>query len=77
MHCNRKASTEVGVAYLDGVRVGEGVQTESTGVLSAEEVGPYLKLRVGVVYTQVLDPGGKTLIEPEVGPPLHGHLTVT
>ena len=71
------AYVEVGVAYLNGVGVGEGVQTEGTGVLSAEEVGPYLKFWVGVVNTQVLNPGGKTLIEPKVGPPLHGHLTVT
>ena len=67
----------MGVAYLDGVRVGEGIQTQSTGILMAQEVGPDLKLWVGVVYTQVLDPSGKTLIEPEVGPPLHGHLIVT
>ena len=41
-------------------------------ILPAEEVGPYLVLRVGVVDTEVLDPGGKTFIEPQISPPLHG-----
>ncbi len=63
--------------HLNGVRVVEGVQTKSTSVLTAEEVGPYLKLWMGVVNTQVFYPCGKAFVEPEVGPPLHGHLTVT
>ena len=26
-----------------------------------------------MIHGQILDPGGKPLIEPEVSPPLHGH----
>ena len=60
--------------HLNGVAVGKGVQAHGTGVLPAQEVGPDLILRVGVVNTQVLNPRGKPFVEPEVGPPLHGHL---
>ena len=56
--------------------VGKGVEAHGTGVLPAEEVGPYLVLRVGVVDTEVLDPGGKTFIEPQMSPPLHGDLVM-
>ena len=45
-------------------------------MLSAEEVGPDVELWVGVVYAEVLNPRGKTLVQPQVRPPLHGHLTV-
>jgi len=55
-----------------GVR--EGVQTQCAGVLPAEEVGPNVKLWVGVVYTKILDPGGEAFVEPQVRPPLHGYL---
>ena len=63
--------------YLDGVAAGEGIQTHGAGILPRQEVGPYLILWVGVVYTQVLYPCGEPLVQPEVGPPLHRHLTVT
>ena len=60
--------------HLDGMAIGKGIQAHSTGMLLAEEVGPDLILWVGVVYTEVLYPGGKALVEPEVSPPLHRHL---
>ena len=53
---------------------GQGVEAHGASVLSAQEGVPYLVVWVGVVYTQVLNPRGKPLVEPEVGPPLHGHL---
>ena len=62
---------------LYGMGVGERVQAEGIGILSAQEVGPYVKLRVGVVNTQILDPGGESFVQPQVGPPLHGHLIIT
>ena len=49
-------------AHLNGVGVGECIETHGTGVLSAEEVGPDFILRVGVVNAQVLDPGSKTFV---------------
>ena len=61
--------------YLNGVAVGQGVKAHCTGILSTEEVDPYLVLWVGVVNTQVLYPGGKAFVQPQVSPPLHGHLT--
>ena len=60
--------------HLNGMAVGKSIEAHGTGVLSAQEVGPDFILRVGVVNTQVLNPVGKPFIEPEVGPPLHGHL---
>ena len=62
--------------YLNGVAVGKGVEAHGAGVLPTEEVGPYLILRVGVVNTEVFDPGGKTFIEPQMSPPLHGDLVM-
>ena len=53
---------------------GQSIQAHGTGVLSTEEIGPYLVLWVGVVNTQVLNPGGEALVQPEMSPPLHGHL---
>ena len=50
---------------------GQGIKGHSTGILPGEEVGPDLVFWVGVVDTQVFDPGSKSLIQPEVGPPLH------
>ena len=62
------------LSHLDGVAVGQRVHTHGTGVLPAKEVGPDLVLWVGVVNTQVLDPCRKALVQPQVGPPLHGDL---
>ena len=62
--------------YLNGVAVGKRVEAHGAGVLPTEKVGPYLVLRVGVVNREVLDPGGKTFIEPQMSPPLHGDLVM-
>ena len=62
--------------YLNGMAVGKGVEAHGAGVLSAEKVGPYLKLRVGVVDGEVFDPGGKPFIEPQMSPPLHSDLVM-
>lgn len=48
--------------YLDWMGIGEGVKTHSTGIFTTKEVGPDIVLWVGVVNTQVLDPGSKTLV---------------
>ena len=53
---------------------GQGVEAHGAGILSAQEGVPYLVVWVCVVYAQVLNPCGKPLVEPEVGPPLHGYL---
>ena len=56
--------------------VGKGVKAHGAGILPAEEVGPYLKLGVGVVDREVFDPGGKPFIEPQMSPPLHSDLVM-
>ena len=48
--------------YLNWVRIGEGIEAHSTGVLTTQEVSPDIVLWVGVVNAQVLDPGSKTLV---------------
>ena len=62
---------------LYGMWVGERVKPKGIGIFAAEEVGPNVKLRVGVVNTEVLYPSGKSLIQPKVSPPLHSHLKIT
>ena len=61
-------------SHLDGVAVGQRVHTHGTGVLTAEKGRPDLVLWVGVVDAKVLDPRRETLVQPQVGPPLHGDL---
>ena len=56
------------------VRSRQGIQVQSTGILPAQEVGPDFKFWVSVVNTEVLDPRRKTLVQPQVGPPLHSDL---
>lgn len=45
------------------------VQVQSSGVVGRHKLGPDVVLGEAVVHTQVLNPGCKALIEPEVGPP--------
>jgi len=36
------------------------------------DLGPYVPLLEKVVDCEVPHPGGESLVEPEIGPPLHG-----
>ena len=54
--------------------VRQGIQVESTGILPAQEVGPDFKFWMSVVDAQVFNPCCKALVQPKVGPPLHGDL---
>lgn len=56
-------------AHLDGMAAVQRVQVQSTGVVRWHELGPDVVLGEAVVHTQVLDPRGKALIEPQVSPP--------
>lgn len=56
-------------AHLDGMAAVQRVQVQSTGVVRRHELGPDVVLGEAVVHTQVLDPRGKALIEPQVSPP--------
>lgn len=41
----------------------------STRVISRNKLSPDIILRETMIDTQVLNPGGKSFIQPEVGPP--------
>lgn len=48
----------------------QSVQVQRAGVIRGDELGPDVVLWEAVVHTQILDPGRKPLIQPQVGPPL-------
>lgn len=56
-------------AHLDGMAAVQRIQVQSTGVVRRHELGPDVVLGKAMVHTQVLDPRGKALIEPQVSPP--------
>ena len=59
---------------LDGVRGLEAVKSQAALLLARDELLPNLPLGKEVVNGQPADPGGETLVQPQVGPPLHGHI---
>lgn len=55
--------------YLNRVAVVEGVQAKRCSQVSVYKLCPDLKLGETVIHTEVLYPGGKSLIQPQVSPP--------
>lgn len=41
-------------------------------VIGRNKLGPDVVLGEAVIHTQVLDPGGKAFVQPQVGPPFLG-----
>ena len=56
--------------YFNGVTAGESVQLKGAGKVSRCKLRPDVVLGETVVDTEVLNPRRKTLIEPQVRPPL-------
>ena len=46
------------------------VQLKGPAQVHADKLRPHVILRETVVNTQVLNPGGKPLLQPQVGPPV-------
>lgn len=47
----------------------QGIQVQSPGVVCWDKLGPDVILREAVVHAQILDPGCKALVKPQMGPP--------
>ena len=64
----------LGVAHfhLDGVGALEPVQRQGPAEVRVDELRPHVPFREQMVHRQEFDPGGKPLVEPQMGPPLHG-----
>ena len=45
------------------------VQLQGPAQVSVDELRPHIILREAVVHTEILNPRGKPLIQPQVGPP--------
>ena len=56
---------------LNGVGVLESVQAQSPVGVHIDELGPHLPFREGPIHRLGAHPGGETLVEPQVVPPLH------
>lgn len=56
-------------AHLYGMAAVQCVQIQSAGVVGRDKLSPDVIFWEAVVHTQILDPGCKPLIEPQMGPP--------
>lgn len=57
-------------SHLYGMAAVQCIQVKSTGVICRHKLGPDVVLWEAVVYTQIFNPGCKSLIKPQMGPPL-------
>ena len=70
------------MSHLNRVTVVQSIQPEGPAQVHADKLRPHIVLREAVVHTQVLNPRGKALFQPQVGPPVleqnhsHPHLVM-
>lgn len=59
-------------AHLYGMAIVQSIQVQSPGVVCRDKLGPDVILGEAVVHTQILDPGSKAFVEPQMRPPFLG-----
>lgn len=57
-------------SHLNRVAIVQCIQLQSSAHVSVDELCPHVIFWKAVIHTEVLNPGGKALIEPQVSPPL-------
>ena len=68
-YCKTQGAKKNRYRTLYGVAVLQGVQVQSLAEVCRCKLGPDVIVREEIVNAQILDPWGKPLIQPQMGPP--------